>query len=107
MSIITLSEAKLHARIDGTDEDTIAQVYLDAAEQSAAEFLNRAIYASDVGTDATGIVMNAAIRAACLLTFGHLYANREAVTITNGQNASELPMGVQYLLLPYRLEMGV
>lgn len=103
MSIITLSEAKLHARIDGTDEDTIAQVYLDAAEQSAAEFLNRAIYASDVGTDTTGIVMNAAIRAACLLTFGHLYANREAT----GQEAKELPMGVQYLLMPYRLEMGV
>jgi Phage gp6-like head-tail connector protein len=103
MSIITLSEAKAHARIDGNDEDAIAQVYLDAAEQSAAQFLNRAIYASDVGTDTTGIVMNAAIRAACLLTFGHLYANREAV----GQEQKELPLGVFHLLMPYRLEMGV
>ncbi|HHE5336692.1 TPA: head-tail connector protein, partial [Klebsiella pneumoniae] len=28
---ITLAEAKLHCRIDGNDEDTLIQAYIDAA----------------------------------------------------------------------------
>lgn len=41
------------------------------------------------------------IRAAILLIVGHLYENREAVIV--GQAPSELPMGVEALLYPYRV----
>ena len=46
----------------------------------------------------------AAIRAAMLLTIGHLYANRQAVA---EKQAYELPLGVMSLLTPYRRQMGV
>jgi uncharacterized phiE125 gp8 family phage protein len=46
-----------------------------------------------------------AIRAAILLTLGHLYENREDVVF--GQQAFELPNGVKSLLAPYRVEWGV
>ena len=41
------------------------------------------------------------IRAAVLLLVGHFYENREAVIV--GQSPSELPMGVESLLFPYRV----
>ncbi len=46
----------------------------------------------------------AAIRAAMLLTLGHLYANRQAAA---ERQAYELPLGVTSLLMPYRRQMGV
>lgn len=46
-----------------------------------------------------------AIRRAILLIVGHLYENREQTVI--GTIVSELPMGVLFLLQPYRLKMGV
>lgn len=154
MSIVSLADAKLHIRIDHDEEDSLIQVYLDAAEESAAQYIDRNIYESQIAlsaaivaapagleaatalydaaieaaeTDAatagaefvyasamsetrktlSGVVMNASIRSAVLLTLGNLYANRESVTVTNGQNAAELPMGVRFLLNPYRLEMGI
>lgn len=45
-----------------------------------------------------------AIKAAMLLTIGHLYANRQAVA---EKQAYELPLGVTSLLQPYRRQMGV
>ena len=99
MSIVTLAEAKLHLRVDGADEDTLIQTYLDAAESAAAQYLNRALYASDVGTDATGLVMTKDIKVAVLLQVGAFYADRE--------DMSEMPTGSRVLLNPYRIEMGV
>lgn len=54
---------------------------------------------------ARGIVINDAIRAACLLSLGHLYANREDVV--TGTITAELPMGSRWLLGPYRTGLGV
>ena len=99
MSITTLAEAKLHLRVDGADEDTLIQTYLDAAEAAAAQYLNRALYASDVGTDATGLVMTKDIKVAVLLQVGAFYADREDLV--------ETPTGSRVLLNPYRIEMGV
>lgn len=45
MSIVTLSEAKLHLRVDGTDEDTLIQALLNASEKSASLWMGRNIYA--------------------------------------------------------------
>ena len=99
MSIVTLAEAKLHLRVDGADEDTLIQTYLDAAEAAAAQYLNRALYASDVGTDLTGLVMTKDIKVAVLLQVGAFYADREDLV--------EMPTGSRVLLNPYRIEMGV
>lgn len=52
-----------------------------------------------------GMVVNDAIKAAILLTLGHLHANRESVNV--GNITSEIPRGVDSLLYPYRVGMGV
>ena len=45
MSFVTLPEARLHLRVDGTDEDALISVYIAAAEQSAVSLLDRGVYA--------------------------------------------------------------
>jgi hypothetical protein len=52
-----------------------------------------------------GIVVNDNIKAAILLTLGHLYANREDVAAN--VTAAKLPMGACALLQPYRAAMGI
>lgn len=47
----------------------------------------------------------AAIRSAMLLMIGNWYENREAVVV--GSSVAELPLGVQSLLWPYRMSLGV
>lgn len=75
-------------------------------ERAAAVRLADAVYREAV-TDAVrcvhGIVVNASIRSAILLTIGHLFANRSAVAV--GDSATEIPMGAQALLRPYRRVM--
>lgn len=107
MSITTLAEAKLHLRVTNTAEDTLIQHYINAAEENAAQYLNRQIYESDTGSDLTGILMNSAIKSAVLMFVAHLYNNREAVTMERLNMPMELPLGLKWLLNPYRLEMGV
>jgi hypothetical protein len=55
--------------------------------------------------DVYGLVINAAITAACLLKLGHLFANREEVV--TGVTVAELPLASKSLLMPYRIRMGV
>ena len=101
MSIVTLAEAKLHLRVepDMTDEDTLIQTYLDAAEAAAAQYLNRALYASDVGTDTAGLVMTNEIKIAVLMMVASWYFGREGI--------EDMPKGSRVLLNPSRIEMGV
>jgi len=55
-----------------------------------------------------GVVLNKSITAACLLTLGHLWANREdAVTGINTSSVIDLPHGSRSLLFPYRVDLGV
>lgn len=57
---------------------------------------------------ARGMVLNRAVQAACLLTLGHLYTNREDVVAGSGTlTALALPKGSRFLLDPYRVKMGV
>lgn len=112
MSLVDLEAAKLHLRVDDEDEDSLIQIYLDAAEQAAIDFLNRNVYADQEALDAAAeppealaMVVNAPIRAAVLLILGHLYANREN-TVT-GVSVQALPMGAHALLWPYRVGLGV
>lgn len=112
--LIDIATARLHLRVDGTQDDALITLWLGAAEQAAAEQLNRNVY-PDAATLATAVldgtagsdpmVVNDMIRAAVLLTLGHLYANRESVNI--GSPATALPRGVDDLLQPFRVRMGI
>lgn len=44
MSFVQLAEAKLHLRVDGTDEDALIGLYINAAEQAAIKALDRGVY---------------------------------------------------------------
>jgi Phage gp6-like head-tail connector protein len=113
MSVIAIETAMQHVYAE-TEDQTLVQLYLDAAEDQAAQFMQRRFYAD---TDALAaavldgtagddpIVINASIKAACLLIVGHLFANREDVA--TGVSAAEIPMGSRSLLMPYRVKMGV
>ena len=155
MSFVTLEEAKLHLRVDGTDEDSLIGLYINAAEQAAIKAMDRGVYADNTAvqtamtaapaaltaataakeaavtaaealTDADekaaalqaaenaytralvayrqvfdGIVVNDQIKAAVLLTVGHLYANREDVVV--GVSVTALPAGVDCLLQPFKV----
>ena len=155
MSFVTLAEAKLHLRVDGTDEDALIGLYINAAEHAAIKAMDRGVYADNTAlqtamaaapaalTAATaakeaavtaaealtdpdekaaalkaaenaymralvayrqvfdGIVVNDQIRAAVLLTVGHLYANREDAVV--GASVSALPNGADYLLQPFKV----
>lgn len=46
MSLISLTEAKLHLRVDGSDEDATLAIYIAAAEASTSQFIQRNIYAT-------------------------------------------------------------
>ena len=155
MSFVQLAEAKLHLRVDGTDEDALIGLYINAAEQAAVKAMDRGVYADNTAlqtamaaapaaltaataakeaavtaaeamTDADekaaalkaaenaymralvayrqvfdGIVVNDQIKAAVLLTVGHLYANREDVVV--GVSVTALPAGVDCLLQPFKV----
>lgn len=158
MSIIALAVAKAHLRLESDYPDDQVQGKLDAAESSAAEFLNRRIFenqgalemaiaavpaalvaagtayqaaletaneiedyvarcaaqayalrayrAARTSGDETyaGIVINAQIEAAILLTLGHLFENRQDVQQGTVQ---QLPIGATQLIFPFRVGLGV
>lgn len=92
--IVTLDEAKLHLRVDGSDEDALIQLYIDAASSAAASYLNRDV------PDAA----DPAIKAAVLLSIGGLYDQREDIVIGS---SLDLNPTVRNLLNPHRVAMGV
>lgn len=81
-----------------------AQALADTTEQAAAtqaaEYAYlRAQVAYRQAFD--GIVVNDTIKAAVMLTVGHLYANREDVVA--GVSVAKLPNGAEWLLAPYKV----
>jgi len=113
MRLVTIEQARQHCRVD-SDDDQMLTLYGGAAEDAAQEFLNRRVYEDEAELAAAvlngtagcdPIVVNDAIRAAVLLTLGHLYANRESVI--TGSAVSEMKEGTRSLLWPYRVGLGV
>lgn len=113
MNAIPTDEAMQHVRAEEDDRAHV-DLLLAAAEDSAAQFMNRRFYADAASLaaavlDATAgldpILINPSIRAACLLILGSLYANREDVVV--GVTSAALPMGSRSLLTPYRVGWGV
>ncbi|MDY7565789.1 head-tail connector protein [Pseudomonas sp. RTC3] len=113
MTAITVDVAMQHLRAEQEDSDYVV-LLLEAAEDSAAQFLNRHFYADQqaldqavldgvAGTDP--ILINPSVRAACLLILGSLFESREDVIV--GATSSQLPMGSRSLLTPYRIGWGV
>lgn len=112
--LITLEQAKAHLRIDDADADDDLTLKVRAAEIMASEYIGREIYPDEVtlalavlaGTAGPyPIVCNDLIRAAILLTLGHLWENREDNVV--GAIVAELKVGAAQLLAPYRKGMGV
>lgn len=68
------------------------------------KFLYRAGYRSEVDPDSDAPVLPGAIRAAILLTVEHLNSNRSATT---EKAMAELPLGVDALLRPKRVLLGM
>jgi hypothetical protein len=113
MSVIDIEVAMQHCRAEEVDRSDVL-LKLEAAEESAAMYLNRSFYAD---TDAMAeavlagtagddpIVITKSITAACLLILGNLYANREDTVV--GVSVAELPQGSRSLLSPYRVGLGV
>lgn len=102
MAKIDLAAAKLHLRVDGSDEDTLIAAWIAAAYSNVEGRIFRKVYdtgATIPAEDTTGIHVNEAINAAVLLIVGHLYANREDVI--TGATSAAMPMGSEFLITPY------
>lgn len=102
-----------HLRAELEDQPHV-ELLLEAAEDSAVQFLNRQFYADDQSLESaelagtagvSPILISPSIRAACLLILGNLFENREDTA--PGPALSELPMGSRSLLTPYRIGWGV
>ena len=113
MQLITIEQARQHCRADSAD-DAMLEIYGGAAEEAAQDFMNRRVF-PDAASMAAAVLDGTAgcdpmmvtdsIRAAVLLTLGHLYANRESVI--TGTIVSEMKDGPRSLLWPYRVGLGV
>jgi hypothetical protein len=79
MSITTLTTAKLHLKVETSADDTLIQIFINAAEKCVSEYLDRNVYAdsSALSTAISGaystlaaatVAYDAAIAAADLLT---------------------------------------
>lgn len=68
-ALLTLSEAKLHCRVDDSAEDALIASLIDAAEKSILLYLN-----------VEELPDEPPVHAAALMLVGALYENREAIT---------------------------
>ncbi|HGY9633653.1 TPA: head-tail connector protein [Pseudomonas putida] len=101
--MIDLATVKAHLRVDGDEEDSLIQGYIDAAISTFELWTNRRLIAEgEALPDPAGnaLIITKAIRQGALLLIGHWYANREAVT--TGTIATELPLATNALWLPHR-----
>ena len=105
--MITLELVKLHLRVDSNEEDDLIRLYYEAAVSDCVSYLNRPLYPDKAEADeaaaagkAGGVILNAAIRNAILLTVGYLYSTRE-------DGSGGLPRAARRLLEPYRNLPGV
>lgn len=99
MSVVTLTEAKLHLRVTDTSEDTLIQSYIDAAQDFVRNYINQPL----PGEFDSPAITPAAVKSAILLYVGDLYENRQA------QSEKDLKpnQAVHSLLYPYRVGIGI
>lgn len=92
MATVTLQEAKRQCRVVHSYEDDLIQVYMEAADDWIANFLNTANFPQV-----------AAIKAAALLIIHDMYDNRGAT----GEKEFRANPAVDRLLYPYRENIGI
>ena len=97
MATVDLELLKKHVRADDfADDDDYLAFLLDAAEQHVCNATNRK---AEELLEMGGGVLPATLQQAVLLTAGHWYNQREAVS---GVQMAEVPYTVQALIKPYR-----
>lgn len=108
--ILDLALAKKQCRIDSdmTDDDTLLQSYISAAESAVTQKMGRKLFATSAESDAEtdwSISYEQApeVQLAVLLLIGHFWRNREATTEVNLQR---IPLGVDSLLAPWVIEFN-
>ena len=112
--LISLEQARDHLRAQDSDDDADLTLKISAAQLLAQEYVGRQIFATQTELDAAvqagtagtaPMVCNDLVRAAILLTLGHLWENREDNVV--GATVAELKVGAAQLLAPYRKGLGV
>lgn len=88
--MVSVEEAKLHCRVNYTDEDASFTTYIGAASEWMAK----------IGVNVEVDPLPNPIKQACLLMVAHFYDNREAVPEL--RRTTPLPLGVDTLIAPYR-----
>lgn len=88
---IGLEEAKLHCRIDGSDEDALIQAYIAAALEVCQQHIGKRFD--------TGLMFNPAIKVGCLMYISQLYEYRATVSDVE---AKEVPLAISALWSAYR-----
>ena len=96
MSLVQLADMKSQLNVTFTNDDTLIQGKIDAAEDWISQFVGApwppsATYPAPWG---------GALKEAIMLLAAHLYENREASLV--GVTSQDLPFGLFDLLMPYR-----
>jgi hypothetical protein len=94
--VTTLENAKLHLRVDGTDEDALIGVYIAAAEQSAVALLDRGVYADGTALGAAKASAPADLTAATA-TYTAAIADAQALADATEQAAATQAAEYAYL----------
>ncbi len=105
MAVLDIKVAKRHLNLHedcGVDDLLLTQVYMPAAEDHVAQYLNRPVpWKDSAGSD---VPVPASVLAAMLLVLADLHENREAQFV--GVTAMANPT-VRNLLNPFRVGLGV
>ena len=94
MPKITLEQAKLHLRVDGTEEDALISSWIPAVYLAIEGKIFRKVVEAVPQPETLDVQADDAINAAALLILGHLYVNR-------GGESVETPQAAIWLLTPY------
>lgn len=93
--IVSLDTAKAHLNIDGAAHDAILPLYIGAAEQAAADYLNRAIFADQTKKEtALAAVPTALVNAAA--TYAAAMDAASLITDAIGQEIAAKAAGDTY-----------
>ena len=87
MSFVTLPEARIHLRVDGTDEDALIGLYINAAEQAAVKAMDRGVYADGTALQ-TAITAAPAALTAATTAYTAAVTAADAMTDTTEQTAA-------------------
>ena len=88
--IISLAAAKEHLRVGGTESDGILAFYIGAAEQSAAEYLNRKLYSDSAELAAAIAAVPSVLAVASAAYEASLAAIPASITTTENTYAAAI-----------------